>query len=188
MTRHHRHAGLRRWILPLALGAALPSVAAAQSGGETKDPEELKKTLKVIEKVTDKPEFKMAVWNTISGASRSIDSCVDRYTSVFAGNKGTVSIGFDLAPDGRVQRSRVSSGLPSQQSLHDCLDAIVRLWRFPEIHTAQVSLTINVNVAKGAKFKLLKPGEKPPPPSPSAPPPPEGEGSLLDFGPGFPRE
>lgn len=107
-------------------------------------------------------EFQLAVWKAITGTAPQIDRCTQRYTEEFPDRVGTVTINVEIPGDGRVRTAKADSPLQASQNLTGCLKDVARSWRFPAIEPAKVSTSLVVQVAKGQKFAMRKPGEKEP--------------------------
>jgi len=141
--------------------------------------------LKKVERVTDTPEYKLAVWTQINGSGKQIDSCTQRYLDINPGAKGVVQLSYELLPDGKVKKADANTALKGSDNLRVCLKDVARRWKFPPTGPTQVSSTLTINVMTGHKFTMLKPGEKPAPPPPP-PPKKEGDDGFIRFQPGLP--
>jgi hypothetical protein len=163
----------------------LPAVALADSDSAGNTPADGTTKKKAAPKVTDSPKFKMAMWRQISRTGPQVDRCTAKYLSVNPGSTGSVDVWFSLAADGRVARRRLKSSLRGQDRLLSCLTDVTRQWRFPSIGTSKVDSAMTVQVAEGVKFKMLKPGEKPPPDKARAQKKKKKDG-FIRFSPGLP--
>ena len=163
----------------------ISGVALAEPAPAGKAPADGKGKKKKAPKVTETPEFQMAMWRQINGTGPQIDRCTSKYLATNAGAKGAVNITFSLSADGRVARRRLTTGLRGQDRIISCLTAVTRQWRFPPIGTSKVDSSVTVPVAAGVKFKMLKPGEKPPARKARAKKKPKKDG-FIRFAPGLP--
>lgn len=112
----------------------------------------------------ESPEaVQLKVWQALMASATQIDACTQKYTSEFPDRVGSVSITVGIGSDGRVQTVKTDTDLKAPDRLNGCLGSVARSWRLPG-HSGEepASLTLKVEVKKGQKFKLLKPGEKPP--------------------------
>jgi hypothetical protein len=145
------------------LGAA--GVASAQAPADPKGKPPAANAQK-----TTSPEFQLAVWQAISGSSGAIDNCVARYVEQWPDRTGQASIRFEVAADGKIKDAKVETSLQQAYALTNCLRDVAKGWKLPA-PGGTVSSQLGVKVHKGAKFSLLKPGEKPPEPKPGEPQP-----------------
>lgn len=130
--------------------AAAAEEAAARAAAET---EAAKKRIESL-------EFQVAAWKAIMATAPMIDKCTNRYTEEFPDRRGTVSIQFEIPGDGKVKSAKATSGLQASQNLQGCLRDVARNWRLPPVAPLKVNTTLEVQVAKGQRFFMRKPGEK----------------------------
>ncbi|MFO0722442.1 MAG: hypothetical protein U1E65_01585 [Myxococcota bacterium] len=112
----------------------------------------------------EKPEVvQLKVWSALMASATQIDGCTTRYTNEFPDRVGTVTLTVGVAPDGRVVSAKAETDLKASDRLTLCLTSIGRGWRLPG-HKGEdtAALALKVEVKKGKKFRLLKPGEKQP--------------------------
>ncbi|MBI2377331.1 MAG: AgmX/PglI C-terminal domain-containing protein [Deltaproteobacteria bacterium] len=124
----------------------------------------------------------MLVWQTMSRSGSAMDACTTRYLSENPKASGQVKVAFKVEGTGKPTSVDVTTSLASNGRLTKCIQEVARGWAFPP--KVSFDLAIDVTVKKGAKFKLLKPGEQPPPEPPKAK---EGAGSggFVSFRPSF---
>ena len=108
-------------------------------------------------------EAQMAAWKAIASSAGAIDGCTKQYLSEYPASQGKVDIAVTLAENGAVSKARATTGLEGARHLRPCLERVGKGWKFPPVSKANQTLNITVPVLKGAKFSLLKPGEKPKP-------------------------
>jgi hypothetical protein len=131
----------------------------------------------------------LKVWQALMGSATQIDACTQKYTGEFPDRAGSVSITVGIGTDGRVLTVKTDTDLKAPDRLNGCLGSVARGWRFPT-HSGEdpATLTLKVEVKKGQKFKLLKPGEK----QPAAPATPQGQPAPAEpqfrYAPGWTQE
>ncbi|MBK8013474.1 MAG: hypothetical protein IPK13_19230 [Deltaproteobacteria bacterium] len=133
-----------------------PAKAAASSAGQNASP-----------KVTTAPrpsakDIEQQVIGAIARTAGAIDACNDAYIGEYPAAKGTVSLTAGVERPGTVSTASAETSLEGARNLRYCLERVARSWRFPPLTTGKEKedLTITIPIAKGAKFKLKKPGEK----------------------------
>ena len=65
-----------------------------------------------------------------------------------------------MVKSGWATEPRVQTALPQARTLRLCLEAVAKTWRFPKPR-AVTPVGITIAVAKGVKFKVLGPNDKP---------------------------
>jgi hypothetical protein len=139
----------RSWstLLGLALGAlSVPSAAAGPSDAEAQALEK-----KII--------------GVLNGKGPQMDQCVERYLEEYPAADGGVQLKMEIGKGGVVVEATADTTLEGARNLRPCIAKVAKGYVFPEPARAEkVTLTINLVVKKGAKFKLYGPGESPPKP------------------------
>lgn len=172
---------MKRVIFGLVLGGALCSAVAAHAQDGDTPPPAPPPPPAAPPPPRDELASQLGIWTVLSASAGQIDACTARYTSEFPDRKGEARISVKVIEGGRVQDATATSELPSSDRLTTCLSSVGRLWRFAE---GPMELALPVQVAKGLKLRLKKPGEKDPPP---AAPPSPGEAPKTDGQDGFIR-
>lgn len=130
-------------------------------------------TLSATPELTEK---QLQILNTLNASGPRIDACVARYHEEQPGLKGEAKVSVDVDPEGKLRTANVTTGLPQARTLRDCLVVVARAWSLPPPESEDGGkLSITIPVRPGAKFRIPKPGEKPPEPDASEeePPPPQ---------------
>jgi hypothetical protein len=111
-----------------------------------------------------KSEIETAVWKTIMASAPMIDGCTESYVAEFPEAKGQAQLSTTVVKDGSVSKVNVSTALQGARNLGPCLEKAAKTWRFPKLNekTESVQLSLAVQVRKGVKFQMRKPGEKEP--------------------------
>lgn len=128
-----------------------------------------------------KPEqAQLMVYNALMGSAPAIDQCTSAYLTEYPSGVGKVVLDCVVAKDGSVAHAEAKTSLEGARNLRPCLERVAKGWKLPPIGSKEVDkLTIAVEVKKGVKFTLLKPGEKPPEPKPGASQPEPGIVQFL---------
>jgi hypothetical protein len=105
-------------------------------------------------------EIQSKVFAILSGAGPQIDACTEAYTNEFPANAGKVDVAVYIVKDGTVSKAEVSTTLDGARNLRPCLEAVAKRWKMPPINVEQERLNLTIQVKKGVKFALAKPGEK----------------------------
>jgi len=113
-------------------------------------------------------EVEMKVHETLAASAPAIDACTAAYTNEYPAAAGKAVIDATVVKDGSVGQAAVNTALEGARNLRLCLERVAKGWRLPPIHGESEKLTLTINVKKGARFSLLKPGEKPAPGQPQA--------------------
>ena len=113
--------------------------------------------------ITNTKEFQDKLYGEINGSAPRVDRCTGKYVDVYPERRGIVSVSLDLTPYGKAQNVKVRTSLKGQDNLLGCIKDVIRRWQFPKVEHNKVDLAFQIPVAEGAKFRLLRPGEKPPP-------------------------
>lgn len=124
-------------------------------------------------------EGALAAWKAISSTSSMIDACTEAYTAEYPNNAGTARIQATVGKDGTVEKAVVTTTLEGSRNLPPCLERVAKSWKLPATGgEASTPLSLTVQVRKGVKFVLKKPGEKAQ--APKQPGQPQEE-TVVDF-------
>jgi hypothetical protein len=109
-----------------------------------------------------KKELEEAVYKAIMSSAGQIDACTAAYLNEYPNNAGTANMAATIVKDGSVPRVNVSTSLEGSRNLVPCLEKAGKIWKFPKLgeKSEQAQITLTVQVKKGVKFTMKKPGEK----------------------------
>lgn len=128
--------------------------------------------------------YQLKVWEVVNGSAPRINDCLDRYLAVQSKASGMVELALEVSGEGRMVKVGTKSALPASEKLQQCLKFIAQSWRFPSMEGVEkLSTGLQIKAAKGQKFTLTKPGEKPPERKPSEPK--TEDSGFLGFSPGW---
>lgn len=107
-------------------------------------------------------EIEAQVIGAIARTAGAINACNDAHIGEYPAAKGTVSLTASVGRPGTVSTASAETSLEGARNLRYCLERVAQSWRFPPLTTGKdkEDLTITIQIAKGAKFKLKKPGEQ----------------------------
>ena len=98
----------------------------------------------------------------INSQAGSVDACTGRYVSEYPKANGTASIELKVNKEGAVARATITTSLAGARNLRLCLEKVAKAYRFPPPESDElVTLSFQVLVKPGAKFKMYMPGEEP---------------------------
>src|SRR5688572_11132118 len=112
------------------------------------------------EKKLTPEEVQQKVYQALMASAGAIDACNERYLVENPTESGKVELTATIIKDGTVPAAQANSALPGGRDLRPCLEKVAKSWKLPPIHVETEKLSLTVNVKKGVKFKLRKPGEK----------------------------
>lgn len=152
--------------------AAQQHAAALEAAGPASDGAEL--------------AYQLKVWQALTESAPKIDECVAKHTAVQPAAAGVVELGLTIAKDGRMANVLAKTALPGSERLQKCLRFVAQSWRFPPgpEDVEKLTMTLQIKVARGLKFTLAKPGQKPPERKAGEGQPEEDSG-FLQFQPGW---
>jgi hypothetical protein len=123
-------------------------------------------------------DVEMKIWSALTASAPAIDQCTDAYTGEFPNEAGKVQIDCTIAVQGVVAKVVATTTLQGARNLRPCLERVAKTWRLPPPKNPE-KMTLMINVKKGVKFALRKPGTAAP--KEEAPPPQNAEEGFLQF-------
>ena len=168
-------------ISVLALALAAPSPVLAKGGGANE-----KKMVKA-QPIAATPQWQKAMVDAVNATGPMIDRCNERYLALHQGSRGSATLFLNVGSNGQVKKVKLTTDLRAYDNLSVCLRDIARRWRFPPVEGNTVTSQVRVPVQAGAKFKLLRPGEKPPPRE-APPAQKKKDKGFIRFTPGLPAD
>jgi hypothetical protein len=107
-------------------------------------------------------QIEEAVYKAIMSGAGAIDACTDAYTAEYPEEKGNAKLDTTVVKSGDVSKVKVSCSLQGTRNLIPCLEKAAKTWKFPKLNekTESVQLSLTVQIHKGVKFNMKKPGEK----------------------------
>lgn len=107
--------------------------------------------------------YQLAVWKVLSESAPKIDDCVAKHTAVQPSAAGVVELALVMAKDGRMSSVTAKTALPGSERLQKCLRFVAQSWRFPAgpENVEKMTMSLQIKVARGLKFTLAKPGQRP---------------------------
>jgi hypothetical protein len=157
-----------RWLLGsvVLLGACWGSYAAWADDPPKDAPKDAPKDPPKETKPSAPPlspkELEEAVYKAIMASAGIIDTCTEAYTNEYPNNTGTANMATTVVKDGSVAKVTVNTSLEGSRNLVPCLEKAGKTWKFPKLgdRADGTQLNLTVNVKKGTKFTMRKPGEK----------------------------
>jgi hypothetical protein len=143
--------------MKLFIHAAIASLFLVSTPALAEDPP---KEMTEAQKKAAAMEVQMKVYNMLMGSAGALDACTTAYTTEFPNNSGKATVQVKIIKDGSVMTANVETQLEGARNLRSCLESVARKWRFPPLQKESDQVSLTVQVKKGQKFTLRKPGEQ----------------------------
>ena len=127
-------------------------------------------------------DYQIQAWSVVNASTNAINDCIEKHLQVQPTAAGNVDLQLDVSGDGKMLKVGTRSSLAASEKLQQCLKFIAQSWKFPRAEGVEkFSTSLQIKVAKGQKFSLAKPGEKPAANKPAQAP--QGESGFVGFSP-----